>query len=214
MRIITSEDIRAHISMSDLIQEVRRAYLLLKDGKSITPLRTVTDPGGNRPKLLYKPSYDCTNGQMAVKLLSQLRQTSPEGYPTIQGLIVLFDGIRNTILSVMDGRHVTALRTGAASGLASALLSRKDSSVLAVFGAGAQAYTQIQAVLEVRDIRKVIVFDIIPAALRFVGCRIRYFHRIPLAVQRSYKHHPPEPWIRTDILHRRSKVFQGSACPD
>ncbi len=165
MRIITSEDIRAHISMSDLIQEVRRAYLLLKDGKSITPLRTVTDPGGNRPKLLYKPSYDCTNGQMAVKLLSQLRQTSPEGYPTIQGLIVLFDGIRNTILSVMDGRHVTALRTGAASGLASALLSRKDSSVLAVFGAGAQAYTQIQAVLEVRDIRKVIVFDIIPAAV-------------------------------------------------
>lgn len=165
MRIITSEDIRSNIRMSDLIEEVRRAYLLLIDGRSITPLRTVTDPGGDRPKLLYKPSYDCTSGQVAVKLLSQLPRTSAKGYPTIQGLIVLFDGIRNTILSVMDGRYVTALRTGAASGLASALLSRENSSVLAVFGAGAQAYTQIQAVLEVRRISKVIVFDIIPAAV-------------------------------------------------
>ena len=165
MRIITSEDIRSNIRMSDLIEEVRRAYLLLIDGRSITPLRTVTDPGGDRPKLLYKPSYDCISGQVAVKLLSQLPRTSAKGYPTIQGLIVLFDGIRNTILSVMDGRYVTALRTGAASGLASALLSRKNSSVLAVFGAGAQAYTQIQAVLEVRRISKVIVFDIIPAAV-------------------------------------------------
>lgn len=165
MRIITSEDIRSNIRMSDLIEEVRRAYLLLIDGRSITPLRTVTDPGGDRPKLLYKPSYDCTSGQVAVKLLSQLPRTSAKGYPTIQGLIVLFDGIRNTILSVMDGRYVTALRTGAASGLASALLSRENSSVLAVFGAGAQAYTQIMAVLEVRRISKVIVFDIIPAAV-------------------------------------------------
>ena len=72
MRIITSEDIRSNIRMSDLIEEVRRAYLLLIDGRSITPLRTVTDPGGDRPKLLYKPSYDCTSGQVAVKLLSQL----------------------------------------------------------------------------------------------------------------------------------------------
>lgn len=172
MKIITAEDIRANIRMSDIIPEMKRAYLLLREGRSITPLRTVTDPEGNRPQLLYKPSYDCTNGQIAVKLLSQLKSSKGSGIPTIQGLVVLFDGEQNSILSVMDGRLLTALRTGAASGLATDYLSGNDSKVLAVFGAGAQAYTQIQAIMEVRPIERVIVFDLFPAA---VDRLIEYF---------------------------------------
>lgn len=92
MKIITAEDIRRNIRMSDMIPEMKRAYLLLREGRSITPLRTVTDPEGDRPQILYKPSYDCTNGQIAVKLLSQLKRSKGSGIPTIQGLVVLFDG--------------------------------------------------------------------------------------------------------------------------
>lgn len=165
MKIITAEDIRRNIRMSDMIPEMKRAYLLLREGRSITPLRTVTDPEGDRPQILYKPSYDCTNGQIAVKLLSQLKRSKGSGIPTIQGLVVLFDGEQNSILSVMDGRLLTAMRTGAASGLATEILSRKDSRVLAVFGAGAQAYTQIQAIMEVRPIERVVVFDLFPEAV-------------------------------------------------
>jgi ornithine cyclodeaminase/alanine dehydrogenase-like protein (mu-crystallin family) len=68
----------------------------------------------------------------------------------------------------MDGTYLTALRTGAASGVATDLLARKDARVAAIFGAGAQGRTQLLAVCEVRDIERAWVYDVNPqAAERF-----------------------------------------------
>ncbi|MGD2294604.1 MAG: hypothetical protein PVF22_02050, partial [Candidatus Aminicenantes bacterium] len=61
--------------------------------------------------------------------------------------------------AIMDGTHLTALRTGAASGVATDLLARKDACVAAVFGAGAQGRTQLEAVCTVRPINRAWVFD-------------------------------------------------------
>jgi ornithine cyclodeaminase len=69
----------------------------------------------------------------------------------------------------MDGTHLTALRTGAASGAATDLLARPDARVAAIFGAGAQARTQLEAICTVRPIEKVWVYDTVPeAALAYV----------------------------------------------
>lgn len=160
MKVLTSKDIEKHISMPGLVEEIEKAYTLLEEGKSVMPIRTISDLGEGYPLVFFKPVIETENGHIAVKLLNQLKETSKDGFPTIQGLVILIDSKRNEILSVMDGRSITALRTGAASGLATKLLARIDASVLAVFGAGAQAYTQIKAVLAVRNIKKVIVFDI------------------------------------------------------
>jgi ornithine cyclodeaminase/alanine dehydrogenase-like protein (mu-crystallin family) len=63
------------------------------------------------------------------------------------------------ILSLIDGEYITALRTGAASGLATRFFARKNAEVLALFGCGAQGITQLEAVLCERQIRKVFIFD-------------------------------------------------------
>lgn len=165
MKILSSEVIEKHIQMSGMVDEMAKAYLILRDNKSVMPVRTITDFGEGNPLMFFKPACDNTNGQVAVKLLNQLKQTSKEGYPTIQGLVLLLDGQKNEILSIMDGRIITAMRTGAASGLATRWLAREDARVLVVFGAGAQAYTQIKAVLAVRNIRKIIVFDLYEKAI-------------------------------------------------
>lgn len=151
--------------MSDLVDEIAKAYLILDKGKSFMPLRTVSDLGPGNPLALFKAAIENESGRIAVKFLNQLKKTNKNGYPTIQGLVILIDSKKNEILSVMDGKIITAYRTGAASGLATKLLAREDSEVLALFGAGAQAYTQIKAVLSVRKIKKVIVFDLVEKAI-------------------------------------------------
>ena len=148
-----------------MVSEISKAYVMLEENAATMPVRTVSDMGEGNPLIFYKPSCENASSEVAVKLLCQLKETSLKGYPTIQGLVILFDGIKNNILSIMDGRSITSMRTGAASGLATKLLAREDAEVLAVFGAGAQAYTQIKAVLAVRNIRKVIVFDLFDKAV-------------------------------------------------
>lgn len=60
---------------------------------------------------------------------------------------------------MMNGSYLTALRTGAGSGLATDLLANKDSKITSIFGAGVQGRTQLEAVCSVRQIRKAFIFD-------------------------------------------------------
>lgn len=175
MKIISAKEIQKHVPLSGLIDEIAKAYLLLDRSKSVMPVRTISDLGAENPLVFFKPVIEKENGLLAIKLLNQLKKTSLAGYPTIQGLVVLIDSHKNEILSIIEGKTLTAYRTGAASGLATKWLSSKDASVLVVFGAGAQSYTQIQAVLAVRNITKVIVFDLYEEA---VNKLIAYFNAI------------------------------------
>jgi ornithine cyclodeaminase/alanine dehydrogenase-like protein (mu-crystallin family) len=75
-------------------------------------------------------------------------------------LVAVVDAETGCPAAVMDGTYLTALRTGAASGAATDLLARMDARVAAVFGAGVQGRTQLEAVCQVRDIEKAWVYDV------------------------------------------------------
>ena len=79
--------------------------------------------------------------------------------PTIKGMVMLIDMTTGCILSISDGQSITALRTGAASGIATSYLAKPDASALALFGCGAQGQTQAEAVMAVRPITKIFLFD-------------------------------------------------------
>jgi ornithine cyclodeaminase/alanine dehydrogenase len=82
------------------------------------------------------------------------------GEPTIQGVVLLHDARTGKPLALMDAEQLTAMRTGAASGVATRLLAREDASVATVLGSGAQAGTQLLAVCTVRPIRKALVYSL------------------------------------------------------
>jgi len=82
------------------------------------------------------------------------------GLPTIQGLVVLFDHATGVPLSVMDGAEITAIRTAAASGLATRLLARPDARTLGLFGTGVQAATHLDAMRTVRAIEEIRVWGV------------------------------------------------------
>lgn len=91
--------------------------------------------------------------------MSHRKQGSINGNPALQGSIVLIDSSNNVTKAIIDAAYLTALRTGAASGVATKYLSRDDSKILALFGTGAQAFSQLEAVCAVRNIEKVYIYS-------------------------------------------------------
>ncbi|MDX9930153.1 MAG: hypothetical protein RBS37_09920 [Bacteroidales bacterium] len=158
-KILSTRDILTLVTMDEAIDVIAKAFEDLSRGRYVMPLRTVNDIGPGEIASFYKPCWLPSGQSLSVKLLSQLKKSHPKHIPTIRGLIILTDTETNSIKAIMEGAILTAIRTGAASGVATRHLSREDSSVLAVFGAGTQGYTQFEAVCSVRDITEAYIYD-------------------------------------------------------
>jgi ornithine cyclodeaminase/alanine dehydrogenase len=148
-----------HFSMQEAIAAMSIAFAGLSSGTNVVPERYVADAPDGALTLLLKPAFAGELNTFAVKMLTQRNSGPAGGIPTITGIVMLVDKVTGQLLSVMDGEHITALRTGAASGLATQLLARENSHCMALFGCGSQGRTQLEAVCAVRDIQKTWVFD-------------------------------------------------------
>ena len=104
---------------------------------------------------LFMPAAVPSVGGLGLKVVSVFPDNPSRGLPTIHALVCLIDPEDGRPLAIMDGTYLTALRTGAVSGAATDLLALPDAHVLALFGTGAQAVTQAQAVCAVRDITEI-----------------------------------------------------------
>ena len=105
------------------------------------------------------PAYLHQSRELAIKIVSVYGDNPRMGIPTVAGLVLVLDPQTGLPLALMEGTSLTAIRTGAAGGLAAELLSRKDAGSVALFGAGVQGRAQLQGVMAVRDIRKVWILD-------------------------------------------------------
>lgn len=159
IRLITAGEIKQYYSMKQAIDSMERAFSLLSSGESFVPLRFVSKLPSNEMMMLFKPAYVEKEKRITVKFLTQRESGFNPEIPIIQGIVLIIDADTGEILSIMDGEYLTALRTGAASGLATRCFARKDANTLALFGCGSQGRTQLEAVACERDIKKVLVFD-------------------------------------------------------
>lgn len=159
IRIIKAGEIRRYYSMPKAIEAMGRAFASLSAGESYVPQRFVTKLPSNELIMLFKPAYIEEDSRVAIKFLTQREAGTIPGIPAIQGIVLVIDSVTGEILSIMDGEYLTALRTGAASGLATRCFARKESQILALFGCGSQGRTQLEAVICEKEIRKVLVFE-------------------------------------------------------
>lgn len=169
MLILSGDDVRAAADMRQIIDAVRSAYIEYSAGKAVVPIRTpITFENGGIT--LFMPGYSPGAGASVMKIVSVFPDNPNRGLPTIMALAVLTDTETGEPLAAMEAGSITALRTGAASGLATDLLARKDAATLAIIGAGVQARTQLDAISAVRHITTVRVYDRDPArAAAFVA---------------------------------------------
>jgi ornithine cyclodeaminase/alanine dehydrogenase-like protein (mu-crystallin family) len=162
VRILSLENVKELLTMQDALKYVEEAYKQLTLGNAIVPQRIViTDPA---PGLtLIMPGI--IGGEMnalATKIVSVYKQ-NPEKYnlSTVLAKIMVQDINTGDIVGIMDGSLITAMRTGAATGVSVKHLAREDSKVLGIYSAGVQAKKQVEGVYWGlnQNLEKCIVFD-------------------------------------------------------
>jgi ornithine cyclodeaminase/alanine dehydrogenase-like protein (mu-crystallin family) len=161
---LSESDIKSVISMKESIFLMRNAFRQISEGGVNTPTRTQIAIAKHDARALFMPAYSDENDLISLKLVTLFNNNAKMKLPLIHALVIVMDGTTGRPVAVIDGEYLTALRTGAASGLATDLLSRKDARILGIFGAGVQGKTQFAAVCEVREIDKVFIFDNNPDA--------------------------------------------------
>ena len=156
--------------MEDAIDLMRWAFSALSRSQVEVPVRTIMDLRMHEGRALFMPVYSPMHGQVAQKVVLAHPNNARFGLPFIHALVFLLDAANGTPLAILDGECITALRTGAASGLGTDLLAVPDASTVAIFGAGVQARTQLAAVCAVRPIEKALIFGRSPDnATRFAA---------------------------------------------
>lgn len=158
--ILNQAEVRSLLNMSDCISVVEQAFVEFSSGTAVQPLRTNihSDQGIS----LYMPAYLEKSQALACKVVSVFNK-NPEKYnlPAVLGTVLLQDVNTGKVKCIMDGSYLTAVRTGAASGVATKYLARDEKNMsLGIIGTGVQAEMQALAVKEVRQINKVLIFDL------------------------------------------------------
>jgi len=160
MRILSRSDVQRAITMKDAIAIVRDAFAQLSSDQATVPLRVPVPIQKHDGVTLFMPAYLHTSDALAVKIVSVHNQNPARGLPLIHALVVVIDAATGKPLAAMEGGYLTALRTGAASGVATDCLARRDARVAAIFGAGVQGRTQLLAIAAVRNLERVWVYDV------------------------------------------------------
>jgi ornithine cyclodeaminase len=148
--LIDADGLRRRLSMRAAIDALQSAFG--EDVPPVPPRTHEVTPGGS---LFVMPAAGPQGA--GVKLITLTEANRAKGLPFIQGVYVLFGSEAQEPEAVIDGAAMTALRTGAVSGLATRFLARDDARRLVVFGSAVQARSHIEAVRAVRDIDDVVI---------------------------------------------------------
>jgi ornithine cyclodeaminase/alanine dehydrogenase len=168
MLFVSDGDIEKLLTMEEAIDTVEQAFREYAKGDVMMPPRSTIMVPRYNGSISFMPSYLTGMDAQATKIISIYPDNRARGLPTTAAWLVVNDPKTGMVKAFMDATYLTAMRTGAITGVAARYLAPVDSSTVAVFGAGAQGRTQTWAACTVRDIERVYVFDVYPEArLRF-----------------------------------------------
>lgn len=161
IRLLSQQDIRRTLTMGQAIELMKDAFLALTQGTIQVPVRTnISNAAGT---MLYKPALMPASKMFGMKAVSIFPGNVERELPVTTGLMLVNDCDTGLPLALMDAQYLTALRTGAATGLATRLLANSATTTAALFGTGGQAVCQLQAMLEVLPLETLYVFSRNPA---------------------------------------------------
>lgn len=151
MRVLSNDDVAKFLDMKTAIEVVDDAMIKVSQGKATLPLRPIMPvKGGNYFGLM--PGAIEEPGCFGVKLVSLYPNNPKHGFSSHQGAMVLFEEEFGAAVAIMNSDLLTAVRTAAASGVATRALARADSRVLTIIGNGEQAEHHLDAMMAVRNI--------------------------------------------------------------
>lgn len=161
MLILNAQEVRQAVPMDQTIAAMKDAYASLSDGRAVVPLRTRLPIPNHDALSLFMPAYlQSKSGEaLAVKIVSLFPRNPARGLAYIQAAVLVLESDTGRAVALLEGSTLTAIRTGAGSGAAIDILARKNSRVAAIFGAGPQGRTQLEAACSARPIETAYIYD-------------------------------------------------------
>jgi alanine dehydrogenase len=155
--LLTEKDVRAVLSMDDLIAAMETALDQFSAGAVRQPLRNIVEAGSHG---FYgvMPAYMASPAALGTKLVTVYHGNADRGLPSHLATIVLHDPETGALQAILDGRYITEARTAAVSAASARHLARKDAHVLAVLGSGVQAGSHIDALARIRPFDEIRVW--------------------------------------------------------
>ncbi len=212
MRLLTRSDVQRALTMPEAVVIIRRTFSELSTGQATVPLRIALPQDKHAGVTLIMPGYLHHADALAVKIVSVHPRNHEHSLPLIHALIVVIDPATGQPVAAMEGSYLTALRTGAASGVATDLLARKDAAVAAIIGAGSQARAQILALAAVRPLKRIRIYDPHPEKIQALIAEVQkdIGSAIEFVVANSSTEAVREAQIICTVTTSRTPVFDGN----
>lgn len=158
--IINQSEVQKLLPMQECIELMVEALKTVARGDAILPLRSAMWLPDKVGLLGMMPAYMKNPEIMGLKVTSVFPGNQGTEYESHMGAVMLFETKHGQLLAIIDGSEITAIRTAATSGVATKLLAREDAGDLAILGSGTQAQRHLEAILLVRQIRRVRVWSL------------------------------------------------------
>lgn len=159
LKLLSLTEVKQSITMSQAIDALELAFIQLAQNQVDMPLRTTTLVKEENALTLTMPAYLAQEKNLGLKVVSIFPNNLGRNKPSITGFIMLLDAHTGEPKVLMDAGYLTALRTGAVSGLATKYFARDNAEHVAIIGSGVQALTQLEAVAAVRPIKHVSIWS-------------------------------------------------------
>jgi ornithine cyclodeaminase/alanine dehydrogenase-like protein (mu-crystallin family) len=207
---LDADEVMAACPMGDCIDEMADVFALYGQGKVDSPLRSrLAAPSGDvliMPSMVKRAASEAT-----VKVVS-IFPNNKRGIPSINAVTILVDGETGEPKGMLSGGVLTAIRTGAVSGLSCRYLAKKDVETLGIVGAGGMAYQQVNGVVsELRSIRRVRIFSIDPAGSKALAKRCRDSLGVETQVVEKVDMCVHGSEVLVTATTSKTPVFKGSA---
>lgn len=211
MIVLTKEDMKQCFTMREAIDADKEALRMYVEKHAAVPIRTNIDVTRHLGQSLYMPAYvGGTHEALGVKIVSVYPKNMEQGIPSVPATMVVVNPETGVVEAILDGTYLTQLRTGAVQGAATELLAVENAAIAALIGTGGQAEAQLEAMLTVRDLKEVRVYDIdFQRAQRFANAmQERFQQRIVGAASAQEAVHQAD--IVTTVTTAKQATFEAS----
>jgi ornithine cyclodeaminase len=195
IRFIDRDEVARRLTYDLCIPIVRDAMIAFSRGETKQLLRSILPLSEDR-LFGVMPGALGAHAPFGAKLIAVFQGNSAQGRPSHQGLVVLFDPQTGAPVCVVHGGEITAIRTAAASAVATAALARPDARRLAIIGCGEQAGTHARAIAKVRCLECIAVWGRSPGRAQAFAQRMQAELAIPIAAAGSV----PEAVAQADVI--------------
>lgn len=161
--LLSKEEVGSLIDLDAVIAAVENGYRSFNNGLVIQPDFMAVSLPGTHEGIDFKGGLDMGSGYISMKSSSGGYDRNPAlGLPTGMNIVLLYEASTSALKCIMDGTWITGCRTGAAGAISVKYLACTNAEKLCVIGAGNQARRQLRAIMRVRRLTEVRVWDALP----------------------------------------------------